>query len=84
MAGYIDIVCNIYTPEAVGNGWTGLDDDFKRQVRMPAEMFGGVTTDDYLRKMDRAGIERSLLVAVRAGDRAMKGSFEIPYAQVAR
>ena len=52
--GYIDIVCNIYTPEAVANGWTGLDDDFKRQVRMPAEMFGGVSIDDYLGKMDRA------------------------------
>ena len=25
MTGFIDIVCNIYTPEAVLNGWTGLD-----------------------------------------------------------
>ena len=54
MTGYIDIVCNIYTPEAVANGWTGLDDDFKRQVRMSPEMFGGVSIDDYLKKMDRA------------------------------
>jgi len=81
--GYIDIVCNIYTPEAVANGWTGLDDDFKRQVRMPAEMFNGVTIEDYLRKMDRAGIERSLLIAVRAGDLRVRGSWEIPYAAIA-
>jgi predicted TIM-barrel fold metal-dependent hydrolase len=34
--------------------------------------------------MDRAGVERSLLIAVRAGDLRMKGSFEIPYQQVAK
>jgi hypothetical protein len=28
----------------------------------------------YLRKMDRAGIERSLLIAVRAGDLNVRGS----------
>ena len=84
MSGFIDIVCNIYTPEAVDNGWTGLDDNFKRQVRMAPEMFGGVTTDDYLRKMDRAGIERSLLIAVRAGDLNVKGSWELPYEVIAR
>ena len=83
MSGTIDIVCNIYTPEAVANGWTGLDDDFKRQVRMPPEMFGGVSTADYLRKMDRAGIERSLLIAVRAGDLRVRGSWEIPYRVIA-
>ena len=50
---------------------------------MPEDMRAGVTVDDYLRKMDAAGIERSLLIAVRAGDRAWKGSFEIPYDQIA-
>ena len=83
MAGYIEIVCNIFTPEAVANGWTGLDDGFKRQVRMPPEMWNGITTDDYLRKMDRAGIERSLLIAVRAGDLNVRGSYEIPYQAIA-
>ena len=32
--------------------------------------------------MDRAGIDRSLLIAVRAGDLKVKGSFEIPYERV--
>ncbi len=79
MAGAIDIVCNPFTPEAVANGWTGLDEAFKAQVRMPEEMRGGVTIEDYLVKMDRAGIERSLLIAVRAGDINVKGGFELPY-----
>lgn len=83
MAGAIDIVCNLYTPETVANGQTGLDDEFKAQVRMPAYMRDGVSIADYIAKMDKAGIERSLLIAVRAGDINKQGGFEIPYGDVA-
>lgn len=82
MAGAIDIVCNLFTPDEVRNGQTGLDDAFKAQVRMPEDIRGGVTVEDYLGRMDRAGIERSLLIAVRAGDINVRGGFEIPYARV--
>ena len=82
MAGAIDIVCNPFTPHAVQNGHTGLDEDFKKQVRMPEEMRGGVTMEDYIVKMDKAGIERSLMIAVRAGDINKKGGFELPYEDV--
>lgn len=84
MSGYIDIVVNLFTPEEVRNQQTGFDENFTTQVRMPESMKGGVSIDDYLKKMDRAGVERSLLIAVRAGDQRMKGSFEIPYEQVAQ
>ena len=83
MSGYIDIVVNLFTPDEVNNNQTGFDAGFTSQVRMPEAMKGGVTIEDYLHKMDRAGIERSLLIAVRAGDLAMRGSFEIPYEKVA-
>ena len=83
MTGAIDIVCNLYTPETVRDGQTGLDEDFKIQVRMPEEMRGGVSVEDYLGRMDRAGIERSLLIAVRAGDINVRGGFELPYERVA-
>ena len=79
MSGFVDIVCNLYTPRTVSEGRTGLDEDFKSQVRMPQDMRSGVSIDDYLGRMDRAGIERSLLVAVRAGDLRVEGSFEVPY-----
>lgn len=82
MAGYIDIVCNLYTPRVVAEGRDGLDADFKSQVRMPESIRGGVTIEDYLKKMDRSDIERSLLIAVRAGDLRVKGSFEVPYEYV--
>ena len=45
-------------------------------------MRGGVTIDQYLEKMDIAGVERSLLIAVRAGDIRVPESFEIPYSRV--
>ena len=82
MKGIIDIVVNLFTPQEVENKQTGLDEDFKEQVRMPKEMRGGVTMDQYLEKMDHAGIERSLLIAVRAGDIRVPEAFEIPYARV--
>jgi predicted TIM-barrel fold metal-dependent hydrolase len=82
MAGAIDIVCNLFTPDVVAKGQTGLDDDFKAQVRMPEEIRDGVPIADYLVQMDKAGIERSLLIAVRAGDINKQGGFEIPYETV--
>jgi len=45
LSGSIDIVCNLFTPQEVANGHTGLDDDFKAQVRMPPEIRGGVTIE---------------------------------------
>lgn len=84
MSGYIDIVCNLYDPEAVRKGQTGIDSAFKKQIRMDRRMWGGVRVHDYLKKMDHAGIERSLLIAVRAGDLNVRGSFELPYERVAR
>lgn len=82
MNGAIDIVVNLFTEQEVRLGQTGIDDDFMTQVRIPDAMRRGVSIREYLAKMDRAGIERSLLVAVRAGDLRVKGSFEIPYERV--
>ena len=82
MSGIIDIVVNMFTPQEVELGQTGLDEDFKEQVRMPKEMRGGVTIPDYINKMDQAGVERSLLIAVRAGDIRLPESFEVPYERV--
>ncbi len=83
MSGYIDIVCNLYTPEVVQAKQIGIDDTFKTQVRMADDMRIGVTIPEYIKKMDRAGIERSLLIATRCGDMRMKGSHELPYETVA-
>jgi predicted TIM-barrel fold metal-dependent hydrolase len=81
--GFIDIVTNLFTPEVVQQGRSGLDENFKAQVRMDEAMRGGVAIEDYLVKMDRAGIERSLLIAVRCGDLRVRHSYELPYEMVA-
>lgn len=79
----IDIVCNLFTSQEVAQGQTGLDDHFKAQVRMPKSDWGGVEVEEYIRRMDSAGIERSFLVAVRCGDLNIRESFEIPYERIA-
>jgi hypothetical protein len=81
--GAIDIVVNLHTEQEVRNNQTGIDESFKSQVRMAPEMRDGCSVEQYLGKMDRAGIDRSLLIGVRAGDLNVKGSFEIPYERVA-
>lgn len=82
MVKSIDIVCNPFTPQEVDKGQTGFDANFMDQVRMPAEMRGGITIEEYAKTMDEADVEHSLLIAVRAGDLRMRGSIEIPYDQV--
>lgn|SRR5512138_546828 len=84
MSGFIDIVCNLYTPEVLREHRVDQSSSFKDQVRMAPQMRDGVSVEDYLRKMDRAGIERSLLIAARCGDLRVAGSWEIPYELVAK
>ena len=80
--GSIDIVANLFTAQEIARNQVGIDQNFMAQIRMPPAMRKGVSIPQYIAKMDRAGIDRSLLVAVRAGDLRMKGSFEIPYERV--
>ena len=80
--GSIDIVANLFTSQEITNDQVGIDQDFMAQIRMPPAMRKGVSIPQYIAKMGRAGIDRSLIVAVRAGDMRVKGSFEIPYERV--
>ena len=85
MSGFIDIVVNMHTPDvyldrAAKGG--NVDDSFRRQTRSD-HVIQGVTIEDYLVKMDAAGIERSLLIATRNGDLNVRGSYHLPYETVA-
>jgi predicted TIM-barrel fold metal-dependent hydrolase len=82
MAGYIDIVCNLYTPREVAEGLGTIDDDFKRKVRMDPEIWDGLPIPKYIEKKDKAGIERTFLAAARMGDLRVRGSAHIPYERV--
>jgi len=81
--GTIDIVVNLRTPREVSRGESPSDETFGKQVRQTKDTRSGVTIERYLKMMDAAGIERSLLIAVRAGDLRVKGSVHIAYERVA-
>ncbi|MEZ5100014.1 MAG: amidohydrolase family protein [Thermoleophilia bacterium] len=80
--GVIDIVVNPWTPLEVANEQVGVDEFFYDKVRVPRDKRGGVEMSAYVEKMDRAGIQRSLLIGVRCGDMRMKHSFAIPYERI--
>jgi predicted TIM-barrel fold metal-dependent hydrolase len=81
--GAIDIVVNLRTPDEIEVGPSITDEDFGTKVRQDEATRKGVPIADYIKMMDRAGIERSLLIAARCGDMRMRGSAEIPYERVA-
>ena len=81
--GVIDVVVAPFTPLEVANGEVGVDQAFMDKVRMPDDLRGGVPLEDYVAMMDTAGVERSLLISVHAGDLRLKHSFAIPHERVA-
>jgi predicted TIM-barrel fold metal-dependent hydrolase len=80
--GAVDIVVNMYTPDIIGEGRVPTDENFRDKVRVAQDHRHGLTLEQYIEKMDRAGIERSFLIAVRCGDLRVRGSMEIPYEKV--
>jgi predicted TIM-barrel fold metal-dependent hydrolase len=80
--GAIDIVVNLYTPDVIAEIGLPTDENFRDKVRVAQDHRRGLTLEQYIDKMDRAGIERSFLIAVRCGDLRVRGSMEIPYAKV--
>jgi uncharacterized protein len=79
----VDIVCVPHTPLEVREGQIGVDERFMDKVRMSPEIRGGVELEDYVGRMDRAGVATSLLVAPRCGDPRMRYSYAVPYERVA-
>ncbi|MGY9048277.1 hypothetical protein P775_24795 [Puniceibacterium antarcticum] len=80
----IDIACNLHEPGDATSHGGGLSSAFRDLLHLDDQARTGAGVDVLLDQMDRAGIERSFLIAVRAGDMRIRGSFEIPYARVAQ
>lgn len=78
----IDIVVNLRTPREFAGGAVASDNSFQDKVRQDSSIRGGVEVEDYIKMMDQAGIERSILCAVRCGDLRIKGSTELKYERV--
>jgi predicted TIM-barrel fold metal-dependent hydrolase len=80
----IDIVCNLYTPDAVAIRGASVGRAFLDQVRVAEDVRRGITVDAMLEMMDEAGVDIALMPAVKAGDACRRDSWAIPYELVAR
>ncbi len=78
----IDAVVNIWTQEALA-GRPDRTDFYTGKVNVARETFEGVTLEQMLERMDRAGIERSMLIAAKVGPEGHRASYEVPYSVVA-
>jgi hypothetical protein len=81
--GAIDLCANPYTELEARLGQLGVDEHFLNKIRCPPEIRHGISWEKYLEKMDRARIDRTLIIATRAGDMRVKYSYAIPYERVA-
>lgn len=78
----IDAVVNIFTPEAL-TVRPKREAFFGGKMRVSKKTVDGVTHEEMLRRMDAAGIERSFLVAMKAGRLGHPACAHIPYDMVA-
>ena len=83
MSGAVDIVVTPFTPEQVQAGRIGVDDHFYDKVRVPPEKRVGVPMEEYVGIMDEAGVDISLVIAVKAGDMRVKHSYATPIELIA-
>ncbi|MPZ61896.1 MAG: amidohydrolase family protein [Propionibacteriales bacterium] len=79
----IDAVTNFEFEEAIDERPAWLDDFIKGKIGNKDEAVGRFSVEDYVAKMDRAGVERSFLAAVKSGSRMHKIHRRISYEQVA-
>jgi uncharacterized protein len=80
----IDAVVNIQTPEALAHRPEDRKDFYKGKIGVDGDTFDGISHEEMLRRMDVAGIERSFLIAQKAGPNGHKASFHVPYDIVAK
>ena len=79
----IDIVVNIWTPEA--NALRPRRDAFyEGKMKVKKETAQGISHEEMLRRMDAAGIERAFLVATKAGRLGHPACYHLPYEIVAK
>lgn len=79
--GAIDAVVNIWTEEAL-KGRPDRNDFYTGKVKVDRGTFEGVSLEEMLRRMDAAGIERSMLIAAKVGPADHRACYHVPYSLV--
>lgn len=80
--GAIDAVVNIWTKEALA-GRPDREEFYTGKVKVDRETFEGISLEEMLRRMDAAGIERSMLIAAKVGPAGHRACYHVPYGLVA-
>ncbi len=73
----IDAVTNIWTPEALAKRPDRRA--FYSKMRVPAELYEGISLETMLGSMDAAGVERAMLIAAKVGDKHHPSCYHVPY-----
>ncbi len=79
----IDAVVNIQTAEALAHRPKDREAFYQDKIGVDDTTYGGIPHEEMLRRMDAAGIERSFLIAAKAGPHGHRASFHVPYEIVA-
>jgi hypothetical protein len=74
----IDAVVNIWTKEALA-GRPSREEFYTSKVKVDRGTFEGVSLEEMLRRMDEAGIERSMLIAAKVGPAGHRACYHVPY-----
>lgn len=79
----IDAVVNIWTEEALA-GRPDREEFYTGKVKVDRATFEGISLEEMLRRMDAAGIERSMLIAAKVGPADHRACYHVPYELVAK
>ncbi|MCW5750035.1 MAG: amidohydrolase [Alphaproteobacteria bacterium] len=80
----IDAVCNLFTEEVEQYRPRNRDEFYQGKMKVDTKTMRGVSLDEMLRRMDRAGIERAFLIAAKIGPLGHPSCYHLPYELVAR
>ena len=75
----IDAVVNLWNAEVHRHRPDWRDGFFVDKMRVDAGTARGIETDEMLRRMDRAGIERAFLIAPKVGRLGHPSTWHLPY-----
>ena len=80
--GAIDAVANIWTAEALA-GRPDREDFYTGKMKVDQQTFEGISLEEMLGRMDRAGIEKAFLIAAKVGPGLHRSCYHVPYKLVA-
>ncbi len=82
MPGAIDIVINLHTPEVLAFRPKWYETFLGGQIGAERDRIEGLTIEQYLEKMDRAGIDVAFIAAAKSGPIPHNVNWHLPYEMV--